>query len=498
MRVIALLFILSLSLSLKGQSFERYLNPEEDPNLMGPVYVDDDGSIFFKIWNFFTSNEYYLKRIDAFGNDLTEVNYLDTGYIHQGSFKMTKDNNDKYLIAGTRYSIDTEETDALLIKSNDQGEQEWLKPYGGDEWDAIRVPVVAPDGGYALFGMTSSEGEGSTDYWMIKTDDDGEVQWTKTYGTPQSEFMTDAVLLPDGQHYIMAGITEDASDDDQARKYLVKINLQGELVWEKEVSHIWPNTNFEERENGAFVIPLENGQFYLAGNHEELVFGVFYLQSDLFLFDELGEVLWQKNYRYINQESALSVFAIFNRSIIKGDGIFSSGIIGNGQFRRDGFIMKKNMNGDSLWLRRYTGNEQYNTYFYDLNYSPDGYFVMSGTTSGLEEPINQDGYIVKVDTMGCLVPGCAVGVEEFKKENGYFKIGPNPARERLNIYFTQHQSQDLQLQVIDLQGKIVLSEEQIRGDITYMLDISHLNAGMYSVQLFNEKGILQTEKLVVE
>lgn len=83
-----------------------------------------------------------------------------------------------FVVTGGKYpsgSSGWEDCDALLFKTDSEGEVVWSRTYGGSRRDVGHCVQVAPDGGYIVAGATSSCGEGSLDYYLIKTDSAGIV-----------------------------------------------------------------------------------------------------------------------------------------------------------------------------------------------------------------------------------------------------------------------------------------------------------------------------------
>ncbi len=83
---------------------------------------------------------------------------------------------------------------------------QWSQTYGGTDWDYAECVVQTSDGGYALAGYTASFGAGYSDFWLVKTDASGTLQWSQNYGGPGSEWAYCVVQTSDGG-YALAGRT---------------------------------------------------------------------------------------------------------------------------------------------------------------------------------------------------------------------------------------------------------------------------------------------------
>jgi hypothetical protein len=71
----------------------------------------------------------------------------------------------------------------------------FAKTYGGTNWDLAYSVQQTSDGGYIVAGNTYSFGAGANDFFLIKTDANGNVQWAKTYG---EQIMS--LLIPFNRH----------------------------------------------------------------------------------------------------------------------------------------------------------------------------------------------------------------------------------------------------------------------------------------------------------
>jgi hypothetical protein len=101
----------------------------------------------------------------------------------------------------------------------------WCKTYGGTENDGALSLIQTSDGGYALVGYTRSFGAGEDDFWLIKTDEEGNMQWNRTYGGKGSDIASSLIETSDGG-YAIAGYTLSFGAGGYDF-WLVKTNEQG-------------------------------------------------------------------------------------------------------------------------------------------------------------------------------------------------------------------------------------------------------------------------------
>ena len=122
------------------------------------------------------------------------------------AFSLVTSPDGGYAIAGyTTYSNGTN-YDFWLVKTDGVGNVEWNQTYGGPAVDTPRTLVVTSDGGYAIAGTTDSFGAGNTDFWLVKTDAAGNMEWNRTYGGADYDIASSLVATVDGG-YAIAGST---------------------------------------------------------------------------------------------------------------------------------------------------------------------------------------------------------------------------------------------------------------------------------------------------
>jgi hypothetical protein len=87
-----------------------------------------------------------------------------------------------YAISGDTNSFGAGNTDVWLVKTDAEGNMEWNQTYGGTSSDTGWSLISTIDGGYALAGSTSSFGAGGTDFYFVKTDEQGVIPEGLTVG----------------------------------------------------------------------------------------------------------------------------------------------------------------------------------------------------------------------------------------------------------------------------------------------------------------------------
>ncbi len=138
---------------------------------------------------------------------------------------------DGYLMAGKTESYGLGNMDAYLVKLDKAGKEEWYAAYGGGD-DDIANDVIALDDGYLTVGTTDSFGLTRNDVYIVKTDKNGKMLWQKSYGGNRDDEGFSVTQSPDGG-YVIAGRTESFTRRNGFDLYLLKIDSDGKLIWER-------------------------------------------------------------------------------------------------------------------------------------------------------------------------------------------------------------------------------------------------------------------------
>ncbi|RDC64877.1 hypothetical protein [Adhaeribacter pallidiroseus] len=163
----------------------------------------------------------------------------DNGYI-LGGYSDSGKNNDK---SEDRIGVN----DYWLVKLDAAGNKEWDKTLGGDQADYLTAIVQTPDGGYVAGGYSDSgksadksqSSKGSTDYWLIKINAQGQKVWDVTVGGNGQDNLISLQLTQDGGFILggssQSGISGDKTETNKGGEdyWVVKLNATGQKEWDK-------------------------------------------------------------------------------------------------------------------------------------------------------------------------------------------------------------------------------------------------------------------------
>jgi len=144
-----------------------------------------------------------------------------------------------YIVGGDTKSFGAGSRDILLIKTNSSGNKMWQKTYGGSKDEYIHGSsglIETSDGGFIICGVTTSFGSGMMDFYLIKTNNSGDLEWEKFYGGKDDEDPL-SILEIENRNYIVAGCTKSFGAGDRDI-FLVKVDSDGNKMWETTLGGI--------------------------------------------------------------------------------------------------------------------------------------------------------------------------------------------------------------------------------------------------------------------
>ncbi|PQB05184.1 T9SS C-terminal target domain-containing protein [Aureitalea marina] len=194
--------------------------------------------------------------------ETTEGEILVGGYSNSG-------------ISGDKLEPNLGHSDFWIVKLSANGEEIWQKTLGGSDIDRLISIVESPDGGLVLGGLSQSGASehksektigdtGLFDYWVLKLDVDGNIEWENTIGGSDEDHLQAMVATNDGG-YLLGGWSQSQPGFDKTAVnhgsydyWLVKINANGDVVWDASFG----GNNWEFLES---MVQTSDGGFLIGG-----------------------------------------------------------------------------------------------------------------------------------------------------------------------------------------------------------------------------------------
>jgi len=194
------------------------------------VQTDDGGfALGGETWSFGTGwdNAWLVKTDD---NGIIEWNQTYCRSNYSPAFCLAKTSDGGYVLAGrTASERNFGDGDFWIIKTDSFGRMQWDNTYGGPGEETAHSVVQTIDGGYAITGLTNSFGEGGFDTWLVKTDSNGEMEWNHTYGGANDDWATSIGQIG-ANGYMFSGYTR-SFGEGAADFWLVKTDNLGNVEW---------------------------------------------------------------------------------------------------------------------------------------------------------------------------------------------------------------------------------------------------------------------------
>lgn len=319
---------------------KRYGGTGDD--VLYEIAATDDGGFVFCGWSSSDTTgdkqsqlvgliDYWVLRVDSSGNYLWDISVGGIDGEMARAIRQTPDGG--FLIAGWCDSDSTGDvsehsrglSDYWVIKVDGQGNKLWDKRYGGTDLDILYTMELTSDGGF-IFGGTSMSGigadksqpsQGISDYWVVKTDSLGVLQWERSYGGLQEEELFSIRQTVDGG-YALAGYSFSGVSGDRTQPnwgacdiWLVRTDSLGNKLWDKR----YGGSTFDEinridiTDDNGFLI---SGDSYSPADGDKTESNVGEEQTWIVKTDSLGNLEWDKTLFTIGHDELGTCFQLSN------------------------------------------------------------------------------------------------------------------------------------------------------------------------------------------
>ena len=276
-----------------------------------------------------------------------------------------------FAILGFSFSDDGDVTenaglqDYWLVKLAATGNISWQKSFGYQGADSGISVIQTSDQGYLISGIldvTASGGLGNSsrsseilhaggDYWILKLDSTGEIQWSRYFGgnftdTPQG------IIQTNDNGFIIAG-GSDSNDTDISNNigsydfWVIKISSSGDLVWEKSLGG-------DQIDEARAIVKSEDGNFIIAGdtrsNDNDISNNNGAADLWLIKITPNGDLVWEKTIGGTSFDVARSIVTTQdNGFLLAGSSRSSDGDVSENKGQNDAWILKVDADGNLQW-----------------------------------------------------------------------------------------------------------------------------------------------------
>ncbi len=327
----------------------------------------------------------------------------------------TSDNG--FIITGYTSSVNGDvtvsygEADFWVVKTNESGEIQWQKSYGGSDYDIAQSGIQTNDGGYIFAGSThSNDGDvtgnhGDYDCWIVKTDESGEIEWQKCYGGSYEESSTSIIQTADGG-YIFSAVSSSNNGDvttllGHHDMWIVKIDASGSIQWQ----HSYGGNGWDYT---YCIIQTDDGGYIFTGftesNNGDITTNHGRFDAWVAKINQTGTLEWQKSYGGSQDDYGTSIFQTPDGGYVLAATSESNDydLKKNNGFE-DFWLVRLTSTGEILWQKSYGGTYEDRTS--DVIQTNDGGYLISGQTFSYDKDITgsnggSDAWLVKTDTSG--------------------------------------------------------------------------------------------------
>ncbi|HAY32920.1 MAG TPA: hypothetical protein DCY06_02195 [Bacteroidetes bacterium] len=399
----------------------------------------------------------YLAKYSFSGDSLWTQIIGNNNFSYDGNW-VINDNKKGFIICGSTNKGNL--GDGYLLNTDSIGNVIWSRSFNALGLDQSRCVKQAPDNGYIVLNRTVGS---FNNIMLIKTNENGDVQWQKIYHANNNQFGQEVIALEDS--YVIIG----AAYSDV---YLLKVNLNGDTLWSKRYGSIYSEYGFS--------IQLSNDNGFIIGgvasNSSNMT------NSLIVKTDSLGNMQWQRSYTAIYNE------LLYSARNLPGIGYIFCGTTDSvqGSLER-GFIRIIDFNGNVMHEKFYRALN-YFTEIKSVESTNDNGFILSGVTQ------NQSGgqpkmYLAKTDSLGNIHP---VGISnlgsEIPTQFYLYQNYPNPFNSSTVIEFDVSNNFFVTLSIYDIKGKLIskLIEKKLSAGkykINYTISEYNLSSGLYFYRL---------------
>ncbi|MBK8487297.1 MAG: T9SS type A sorting domain-containing protein [Bacteroidetes bacterium] len=310
--------------------------------------------------------------------------------------------------------------DVLVIKTDGEGEIIWSKTYGGSDYDYGNTICKGIEGGYVLgCSVLSDDGDitfnhGGSELWLVKINETGDIEWEKCFGGSEGEG-TYKIKQTTDENYIVVGASSSSDGDVTENKggydyWIIKIDIDGEIIWQKTYGS-------SEGDIPNDILQTADNGFIVAGytlgydgdvSENKGINNLWIIK-----LDSTGILEWQKTYGGSNEDEAYSIVEKPEGGYMcLGVSYSNNGDVSGSHGFDDYWLISLDESGELEWQKCFGGENAEDGRCIISNYL-DGYVLVGVSTSDdgdvTENKGQGDYWILQIDSTGNIIWQKSIG-----------------------------------------------------------------------------------------
>nr|WP_298995902.1 hypothetical protein [uncultured Allomuricauda sp.] len=377
------------------------------------------------------------------------------------------------------------------------GELDWVQSFGGSGEDTAQSVIQTSDGGYAVLGFTNStDGDlagkslNVNDYWLLKLDADGNLQWNKTYGGSKDDRGQSVIQTNDGGYAIVGYAMSDDGDGSNNEgfhdNWILRLDASGTILWEKSFG-------FSGHDHSYDVVQTSDGGFFFSGfldvtssegegNTGKSPYLTRHGVGEFWgtRLDANGDLIWRRYFGGTNNDRSFGVVEANDGGLVMVGASESDDFdISNSKGSYDFWVVKVSAKGEMLWEKSFGGTGIDKAYA--VVKTQDNAYAIVGNTFSVDTDISKnngesDVWLIKVSDSGDLLWEKTFGGTAFDAARGLgttadggFVIAGNS--KSLDGNATQNNGEnDLWIIKTDAEGNVLFEKSFGGADLDFGFD----------------------------